>query len=73
MRSEEVRKKVAYDLTMEYVRQNNVMKNPSNDSPISYKIEIIEKMYNEIFEELRVRIFYKLVKVLLNAMYLFLP
>lgn len=53
MKSEEARKKVAYDLTMEYVRQNNVMKNPSNDSPISYKIEIIEKMYNEIFEELK--------------------
>lgn len=53
MRSEEARKKVAYDLTMEYVRQNNVMKNPSKDSPISYKIEIIEKMYNEIFEELK--------------------
>ena len=50
MKSEETRKKVAYDLTMEYVRQNNVMKNPSNDSPISYKIEI---MYNEIFEELK--------------------
>ena len=53
MSSEEARKKVAYDLTMEYVRQNNVMKNPSNDSPIKYKIEIIEKMYNEIFEELK--------------------
>ena len=53
MSSEEARKKVAYDLTMEYVRQNNVMKNPSNDSPISYKIEIIEKMYKEIFEELK--------------------
>lgn len=53
MSSEEARKKVAYDLTMEYVRQNNVMKNPNSDSPISYKIEIIEKMYNEIFEELK--------------------
>lgn len=53
MSSEEARKKVAYDLTMEYVRQNNVMKNPNSDSPISYKIEIIEKIYNEIFEELK--------------------
>ena len=53
MSSEEARKKVAYDLTMEYVRQNNVMKNPSSDSSISYKIEIIEKIYNEIFEELK--------------------
>lgn len=53
MSSEEARKKVAYDLTIEYVRQNNVMKNPNSDSPISYKIKIIEKMYNEIFEELK--------------------
>lgn len=43
MRSEEARKKVAYDLTMEYVRQNNVMKNPTSDSPISSKIDVIEK------------------------------
>lgn len=53
MRSEEARKKVAYDLTMEYVRQNNVMKNPTSDSPISSKIDVIEKVYNEIFEELK--------------------
>lgn len=53
MRSEEARKKVAYDLTMEYVRQNNVMKNPTSDSPISSKIDVIEKIYNEIFEGLK--------------------
>lgn len=53
MRSEEARKKVAYDLTMEYVRQNNVMKNPTSDSPISSKIDVIEEIYNEIFEGLK--------------------
>ena len=53
MHSEEIRKKVDYDLTMEYVKQNNVMKNPSSDSPISFKIEKIEQIYNEIFEELK--------------------
>lgn len=53
MRSEEARKKVAYDLTMEYVRQNNVMKNPTSDSPISSKIDVIEKIYNEIFGGLK--------------------
>ena len=50
MHSEEIRKKIAYDLTMEYVKQNNVMKNPSSDSPISARIEKIEQIYNEIFE-----------------------
>lgn len=38
---------------MEYVKQNNVMKNPSRDSPISAKIEKIEQIYNEIFEGLK--------------------
>lgn len=50
MHSEEIRKKIAYDLTMEYVKQNNVMRNPSSDSPISARIEKIEQIYNEIFE-----------------------
>lgn len=53
MSSEEARKKVAYDLTMEYVRQNNVMKNPNSDSLISSRIDKIEKIYNEIFEGLK--------------------
>lgn len=53
MSSEEARKKVAYDLTMEYVRQNNVMKNPNIDSPISSRIDKIEEIYNEIFEGLK--------------------
>lgn len=53
MHSEEIRKKVAYDLTMEYVKQNNVMKNHSSDSHISAKIEKIEQIYNEIFEGLK--------------------
>ena len=53
MHSEEIRKKIAYDLTMEYVKQNNVMKNPLSDSPISARIEKIEQIYNEIFEGLK--------------------
>ncbi len=53
MHSEEIRKKVAYDLTMEYVKQNNVMRNPTSDSPISARIEKIEQIYNEIFEVLK--------------------
>ena len=53
MSSEEARKKVAFDLTIEYVRQNIVMKNPNSDSPISSRFVKIEGIYNEIFEGLK--------------------
>ena len=47
----EIRKKIAYDLTLEYVKQNNIMK-VNMDSTIPKSINTVEKIYNEIYASL---------------------
>lgn len=47
----ETKKKVAYDLTLEYVKQNGIMK-VNMDSTIPRSIDTIEKIYNEIYSSL---------------------
>ena len=44
-------KKIAYDLTLEYVKQNNIMK-VNMDSTIPKSINTVEKIYNEIYASL---------------------
>ena len=45
------KKKIAYDLTLEYVKQNNIMK-VNMDSTIPKSINTVEKIYNEIYASL---------------------
>ncbi len=45
------KRKIAYDLTLEYVKQNNIMK-VNMDSTIPKSIDTIEKIYNEIYNSL---------------------
>ena len=45
------KKKIAYDLTLEYVKQNNIMK-ANMDSTIPKDIDTVEKIYNEIYVSL---------------------
>lgn len=47
----EIRKKIAYDLTIEYVKQNKIM-TVSMDSTIPKSINTVEKIYNEIYNSL---------------------
>lgn len=47
----ETKKKVAYDLTLEYVKQNGIMK-VNMDSTIPRSIDTVEKIYNEIYSSL---------------------
>ena len=41
------KKKIAYDLTLEYVKQNNIMK-VNMDSTIPKRIKSVNKIYDEI-------------------------
>ena len=45
------KKKIAYDLTLEYVKQNNIM-TVHMDSTIPKSIDTVEKIYNEIYTSL---------------------
>lgn len=45
------KRKIAYNLTLEYVKQNNIMK-VNMDSNIPKSIDTIEKIYNEIYNSL---------------------
>lgn len=45
------KKKIAYDLTLEYGEQNNIMK-VNMDSTIPKSINTVEKIYNEIYASL---------------------
>ena len=47
----EIRKKIAYDLTLEYVKQNKIM-TVSMDSAIPKSINTVEKIYDEIYNYL---------------------
>lgn len=47
----ENKKKVAYDLTLEYVKQNGIMK-VNMDSTIPRSIDTVEKIYNKIYSSL---------------------
>ena len=46
----EVQKKVAYDLTMEYIRQSKMLHDCYQDIPS--KVEEIEKIYNSFYQSL---------------------
>ena len=46
----ETRKKVAYDLTMECIKQSRMLYSCNNNIPS--KVEEIEKLYNSFYESL---------------------
>lgn len=52
MNTTEIQKKIAYDLTLEYVRQNNILKQNSN-TPISEKVGSIKLKYDEILQAVK--------------------
>lgn len=47
----ELKYKAAYDLTLEYIRQNNKMK-VSSETTLEKQIENFKKIYDEIFQHL---------------------
>lgn len=47
----EVKKKVAYDLTMEYIRQSKTLHDCYQDIP--EKVEEIDKIYNSFYDSLK--------------------
>ena len=51
MNSEETRKQVAYDLTIEYVKQSRMIHDCYQDIP--RKVEEIDKIYNSFYESLK--------------------
>lgn len=53
----EIRKKIAYDLTLEYVKQNKIM-TVSMDSAIPKSINTVEKSTMKFITPWKVKIFY---------------
>lgn len=52
MSATEIQKKIAYDLTLEYVRQNNLLKT-SNENPTVKRIKDIKSKYDEILQAVK--------------------
>lgn len=51
MDSEITRKQVAYDLTLEYIRQSKIVNNCYSEIP--NKVEEIDKIYNSFYDALK--------------------
>lgn len=52
MNNTEIQKKIAYDLTLEYVHQNNILKSHP-DVSTSEKVNAIKEKYDEIFQAVK--------------------
>ena len=51
MNTTEIQKKIAYDLTLEYVRQNNILS--GQNSTIDNKVKLFKQYYDEFLQAVK--------------------